>query len=81
MYARLTGKTQFVIYQGAWSCLLRDFEREIIPMALQQGMAIAPYHVLAHGHIRTDEEEERRRQTGENGKYNLRRTAYDAFYR
>ncbi|THH32073.1 hypothetical protein EUX98_g2087 [Antrodiella citrinella] len=36
-YARLTGKTPFVVYQGAWSVLSRDFEREIIPMARQQG--------------------------------------------
>ncbi|KAH8102174.1 aryl-alcohol dehydrogenase [Cristinia sonorae] len=67
-YAKAHGKTPFVIYQGAWSVLLRDFEREIIPMALQQGMALAPYNVLAGGHIRTDEEEERRRQTGEGGR-------------
>ena len=31
-------------------------------------MALAPWHVLAGGKIRTDEEEERRRQTGENGR-------------
>ena len=31
------------------------------------GLALAPWGVLAGGHIRTDEEEERRRQTGENG--------------
>ena len=32
------------------------------------GMALAPWNVLAGGKIRTDEEEERRRQTGERGK-------------
>lgn len=37
MYARLTGKTSFVIYQGAWSVLQRDFERDIIPMARAEG--------------------------------------------
>ena len=31
-------------------------------------MALAPWKVLARGKIRTDEEEERRRQTGENGR-------------
>ena len=31
-------------------------------------MALAPWNVLAAGKIRTDEEEERRRQTGENGR-------------
>ncbi|KAI0768992.1 aryl-alcohol dehydrogenase [Trametes elegans] len=67
-YARLTGKTPFVIYQGAWSVLQRDLEREIIPMVRAEGMALAPWGVLAGGKIRTDEEEERRRQTGENGR-------------
>ncbi|KAI0822230.1 Aldo/keto reductase [Trametes gibbosa] len=69
-YARLTGKTPFVIYQGAWNVLQRDFEREIIPMARSQGMALAPWNVLAGGKIRSDAEEERRRQTGENGRAN-----------
>ncbi|KAH8102109.1 aryl-alcohol dehydrogenase [Cristinia sonorae] len=67
-YAKLTGKTPFSVYQGAWSVLDRDFEREILPMARQQGMALAPWNVLGGGKIRTDEEEERRRQTGENGR-------------
>lgn len=86
MYARLMGKTPFVIYQGRWNILEREFEREIIPMAkeegkwhasvgpiplayLASGMALAPWSVLAAGKIRTDEEEERRRKTGENGKH------------
>ncbi|RDX52548.1 Aldo/keto reductase [Lentinus brumalis] len=67
-YARCQGKTPFVIYQGAWSILQRDFERDIIPMARSEGMALAPWNVLAGGKIRTDEEEERRRQTGEKGR-------------
>lgn len=37
MYARLTGKAPFVIYQGSWSALDRDIEREIIPMCRVQG--------------------------------------------
>ncbi|KAI0718243.1 Aldo/keto reductase [Cerioporus squamosus] len=67
-YARCQGKTPFAIYQGAWSILQRDFERDIIPMARAEGMALAPWNVLAGGMIRTDEEEERRRQTGERGR-------------
>ena len=35
-YARLTGKTPFVIYQGAWSILEKDMERDIIPMAISE---------------------------------------------
>ena len=31
-------------------------------------MALAPWNVLARGKIRTDEEEEKRRQTGEKGR-------------
>ncbi|KDR66294.1 hypothetical protein GALMADRAFT_148039 [Galerina marginata CBS 339.88] len=67
-YARDHGLTPFVIYQGAWNVMDRSFEREIIPMARSEGMALAPWSVLAGGKIRTDEEEERRRKTGENGR-------------
>lgn len=38
MYARLTGKTPFVIYQGAWNIMSRDVERDIIPMIREEGM-------------------------------------------
>lgn len=37
MYARMANKTPLVVYQGAWSVLQRDFERDIIPMARQEG--------------------------------------------
>lgn len=37
-------------------------------MARDEGMALAPWGVLAGGKIRSDEEEERRRQTGEKGR-------------
>jgi len=67
-YARDAKKTPFCIYQGAWNVMSRDFEREIIPMARQWGMALAPWNVLAAGKLRTDEEEERRRKTGEKGR-------------
>ncbi|OBZ77066.1 Aryl-alcohol dehydrogenase [NADP(+)] [Grifola frondosa] len=46
----------------------RDFERDIIPMAKSEGLALAPWNVLAAGRIRTDEEEQRRRETGEKGR-------------
>ncbi|KAI0712118.1 aryl-alcohol dehydrogenase [Earliella scabrosa] len=68
MYARAYGKTPFVIYQGSWSVLQRDLEREIIPMAKAEGMAICPWSVLAGGKIRTDAEEDKRRKTGELGR-------------
>lgn len=46
-------------------------------MARAEGMAIAPWNVLAAGKIRTDAEEERRRQSGEHG----RKVASDAWER
>ncbi|KAJ7639220.1 Aldo/keto reductase [Roridomyces roridus] len=67
-YARDHGKTPFVIYQGAWNVMERSFEREIIPMARAEGLALAPWNVVGAGKFRTDAEEERRRATGENGR-------------
>jgi aryl-alcohol dehydrogenase-like predicted oxidoreductase len=52
-YARLTGKTQFSIYQGRWNVLSRDFEREIIPMARRFGMALAPWDAVGGGKFQT----------------------------
>lgn len=60
--------TPFSVYQGQWSILERSFERDIIPMARDEGIALAPWGVLGGGKIRTDAEEERRRKTGENGR-------------
>ena len=37
-YAKAHGKTQFSIYQGRWNIMLRDMEREIIPMCRHFGM-------------------------------------------
>ncbi|KAI0739043.1 aryl-alcohol dehydrogenase [NADP+] [Daedaleopsis nitida] len=67
-YARMACKTPFCIYQGNWNVMKRDLEREIIPMARAEGMALAPWNVLAGGRIRTDEEERKRRETGEKGR-------------
>ncbi|KAJ7039414.1 NADP-dependent oxidoreductase domain-containing protein [Mycena alexandri] len=67
-YARDHGKTPFVIYQGAWNVLDRSFEREIIPMARANGLALAPFRVVGGGKFRTDAEEEERRATGEKGR-------------
>ncbi|KAJ7777361.1 NADP-dependent oxidoreductase domain-containing protein [Mycena metata] len=67
-YARDHGKTPFVIYQGAWSILDRSFEREIIPMVRANGLALAPFGVLAYGNLRSDSEEQKRKETGELGR-------------
>ncbi|EJD04772.1 arylalcohol dehydrogenase [Fomitiporia mediterranea MF3/22] len=67
-YAKCTGKTPFVIYQGAWNVMERSFEREIIPMARANGLALAPWNVLAGGRLRSDSEEQRRLESGEKGR-------------
>ncbi|TFK23439.1 arylalcohol dehydrogenase [Coprinopsis marcescibilis] len=67
-YARDHGLTPFSVYQGSWSILERSFERDIIPMARSEGMALAPWGVLAAGKLRTDAEEEARLKSGENGR-------------
>ncbi|KAJ7173658.1 NADP-dependent oxidoreductase domain-containing protein [Mycena filopes] len=67
-YARDHAKTPFVIYQGGWSILDRSFEREIIPMARAHGLALAPFGVLASGNIRTDAEEQKRKESGDLGR-------------
>ncbi|KAF9064590.1 NADP-dependent oxidoreductase domain-containing protein [Rhodocollybia butyracea] len=70
-YARLTGKTPFSVYQGMWSVLDRSFEREIIPMARSQGLALAPWGVLGRGKFRTDADEQQRKESGDNGRTTL----------
>ncbi|KAL4783667.1 NADP-dependent oxidoreductase domain-containing protein [Aspergillus varians] len=64
-YARAHGKTPFSVYQGRWNVMLRDFEREIIPMALHFGMALAPWDVLGSGKFQTAKALEERRKSGE----------------
>ncbi|GFF69926.1 hypothetical protein CNMCM6936_001623 [Aspergillus lentulus] len=65
LYARSHGKTPFSIYQGRWNVMLRDFEREIIPMARHFGMALAPWDVLGGGKFKTKKEVEERKARGE----------------
>lgn len=48
-YARQHGLRQFSVYQGRWSAAERDFERDIIPMCKDEGMAIAPWGALGGG--------------------------------
>ncbi|GJJ13409.1 hypothetical protein Clacol_007663 [Clathrus columnatus] len=67
-WAKFHGKTPFCVYQGRWNILDRSFERDVIPMVKAEGLALAPFGVLAEGRIRTDEEERRRKETVENGR-------------
>lgn len=46
----------------------RAFEREIIPVTREWGMALAPWNVLAGGKLRSDEEEQKRKDSGEGGR-------------
>lgn len=64
-YARAQGKTPFSVYQGRWNVMLRDLEREIIPMALHFGMALAPWDVLSSGKFQSGKALEQRRRKGE----------------
>jgi aryl-alcohol dehydrogenase-like predicted oxidoreductase len=64
-YAKAHGKTPFSIYQGRWNLLMRDFEREIIPMARSFGMALAPWDVLGGGKFKSKKEIDERKKKGE----------------
>ncbi|KAJ9148923.1 Norsolorinic acid reductase [Pleurostoma richardsiae] len=55
-YARDHSLRQFSVYQGRWSAASRDFEREIIPMARDEGMALAPWGALGGGKFKTEEQ-------------------------
>jgi aryl-alcohol dehydrogenase-like predicted oxidoreductase len=61
-YARCHGLRQFVVYQGMWNAAMRDFERDIIPMAMDEGMGICPYGVLNQGRFQTAEGYEQRKK-------------------
>ena len=53
-YARDHGLRQFSVYQGMWNAAFRDFERDIIPMCRDEGMALCPYGVLNQGRFQTE---------------------------
>jgi len=55
-YARQNGLRQFSVYQGRWSAENRDFEREIIHMAKDEGMGLCPWGALGGGNFKTDEQ-------------------------
>lgn len=58
-YARSHGLRQFTVYQGHWSAASRDFERDILPMAQAEGMALAPWGALGRGNFKSDAERAR----------------------
>jgi aryl-alcohol dehydrogenase-like predicted oxidoreductase len=64
-YAIDSHKTPFSIYQGRWNLMIRDMEREIVPMARMYGMALAPWDVLGGGKFQTKKAIEERKAKGE----------------
>lgn len=64
-YAKAHSKTPFSVYQGRWSVMLRDFEREILPMARHFGMALCPWDVMGGGKFQTKEQIEERKKNNE----------------
>jgi aryl-alcohol dehydrogenase-like predicted oxidoreductase len=64
-YAVDSHKTPFSVYQGRWNVMVRDFERDIIPMARMWGMALAPWDVLGGGMFQTKKAIEERKAKGE----------------
>jgi aryl-alcohol dehydrogenase-like predicted oxidoreductase len=60
--ARDHGLRPFSVYQGRWSAADRDFEREIIPMTREEGMALAPWGALGGGNFTLQEKESNKEQ-------------------
>jgi aryl-alcohol dehydrogenase-like predicted oxidoreductase len=54
-YARDHGLRPFVLYQRLWNAARRDFERDIIPMARDEGMGLAPWGPIGEGRFKTKE--------------------------
>ncbi|KAL8669844.1 MAG: hypothetical protein Q9168_005584 [Polycauliona sp. 1 TL-2023] len=55
-YARDHALTPFSVYQGRWNAANRDFERDVLPMCEDEGMALAPWGALGAGLFKTDEQ-------------------------
>jgi aryl-alcohol dehydrogenase-like predicted oxidoreductase len=64
-YARDHGFAQFCVYQGEWSILKRDFEREILPMCKAEGLGICPWGALGGGKFKTEEQRQEIKEKGE----------------
>lgn len=65
-YARDHGLRQFVVYQGNWSAASRDFERDIIPMCIDEGMGLTPWGALGGGNFKTQVQREETKGEGRN---------------
>jgi aryl-alcohol dehydrogenase-like predicted oxidoreductase len=67
-YARDYGLRQFSVYQGLYNAAKRDAERDILPMARDEGMAFAPWSALGGGKFKTKEQVEAMEKAGDKGR-------------
>lgn len=66
--ARDHALAQFVVYQGRWSIVDRDFERDIIPMCRDEKMGIAPWGALGGGLLKTEAQIKQMEASNEKGR-------------
>lgn len=62
------GLRGFSVYQGRWSAAERDFEREIVPMAQAEGMALIPWGALGGGYFKTEDQQRRSKSNDSEGR-------------
>ena len=64
-YARDHALRGFVAYQGKWSAAERDFERDVLPLARDFGLAVCPFNALGGGQFKTKAQREEAGRSGE----------------
>lgn len=67
-YARDHGLRGFVVYQGKWSAANRDFERDILHLAREDGMALCPWGALGGGQFKTQAMRDEMEKNNEKGR-------------
>ena len=67
-YARDHGLRGFVVYQGRWSAMDRDFERDILHLARDDGMGLAPWGALGAGQFKSEAQIEEMKKNSEVGR-------------
>ena len=67
-YARDHGLRGFVVYQGKWSAADRDFERDILHLAREDGMALCPWGALGGGQFKTQSMRDEMEKNNEKGR-------------
>jgi len=70
-YAADHGLRGFCAYQGNWNASTRDMERDIIPMAMAEGMAIVNWNAVGGGKFKTEEQIAEMEKAGEKGRSGL----------